>query len=75
LLLSDDNRKTVHSIFVARQLAHSVFVPYVLCRLLTPLASIPEQSWAAWRVHAVFIPWQSRCCSQPSTFTRWYHYV
>jgi len=33
---------------------------------LTPLASTPEQSRAARRVHTASIPWQLRCCSQPS---------
>jgi len=31
-------------------------------RHLTPLASTPEQSRAARRVHTASIPWQSRCC-------------
>jgi len=30
------------------------------------LASTPEQSRAARRVHTASIPWQLRCCSQPS---------
>jgi len=43
--------------------------------MLTPLASTPEQSRAARRVHTASIPWQLRCCSQPSTSTWWYRYV
>ena len=44
--------------------------------LLTPLASKPEQSRAARRVHTASIPWQLRCCSQPAiTSTRWYRYI
>jgi len=47
-----------------------------MCRTsLTPLASTPEQSRAARCVHTASIPWQSRCCSRPSTSTRWYRYV
>jgi len=42
---------------------------------LTPLASTPEQSRAVRRVHTASIPWQLRCCSQPSTSTQWYRYV
>ena len=64
------------TIWVFLNIWQSTRLPWsILSGRLTPLASSPEQSRAAWRVHAASIPWQSRCCSRPTTSTRWYRYI